>query len=241
MKLTKNIILAMLVPILIVSCTTSPVLQASSQLTQVTKNTIKTPDMNIGERTRVGNLGFKRAQYEHLLPNTSYQDYDFTYDSSEAEIKRVKSFDLVKTPYAYTKSPEGVRYAILALVNPKTKEVAHSSIRIVSSTGTGSLIVDHSISDELRKQAPTRDFLMAIDADGRVFDLTEAPEGAKEYCSDKGCRYERAYDLEINPTFLFYYANGGALNLVSDTRPVSIYLPREMMIDFYNGLKEASQ
>lgn len=249
----KNLAWAVLAPLLMTACTASQTQAINNQINTVTKSinksvtkitsgTVKTPDMDIGERARVEDLGFEKAQYEHLLPTSNdSSQYDFKYQSAQAEIKKIKGFDLVKTPYAYTNNPQGVRYAILALVDPKTKEVAHSSIRIVSSTGTGDFIVDNSITEQQRKQALTRDFRMAIDANGRVFDLKEAPGGAKDYCTDKGCRYERAYDLKISPKFLFYYANGGALNLVSDNRPVVIYLPKEMMVDFYNGLKVASR
>ena len=237
----KNLVLAILVPLLMTACTISHPLGITSQATRITENTVKTPDMNIGERARVENLGFKKAQYEHLLPSIDSAQYDFKYEGSQAEIKKIKGFDLVKTPYAFTNNPQGVRYAILALVDPKTKHVAHSSIRIVSSTGTGAFAIDNSITDQQRKQTPIRNFSMALDADGRVFDLKKAPEGAKDYCTDKGCRYERAYDLKISPEFLFYYSNGGALNLVSDKQPVAIYLPKEMMVDFYNGLKKASR
>ena len=248
----KHISWAVLAPLLITACTASQTQAINNQMTRVKENinksaakvtasTVKTPNMNIGERARVENLGFEPSEYEHLLPSKDYSQYDFKYQSAHAEIKKVKDFELVKTPYAFTNDPQGVRYAILALIDPKTKNVAHSSIRIVSSTGTGDLVVDNSINDQQRKQALTRDFRMIIDADGRVFDLKEAPEGAKDYCTDKGCRYERAYDLKISPEFLFYYANGGALNLISDKRPVAIYLPKEMMVDFYNGLKQASR
>lgn len=257
MLIKKTLAWAVLAPLLMTACTASQTQVINNQINTVTESinksatkvivdktnadTVKTPDMNIGERARVENLGFKRVQYEHLLPSNDYSQYDFKYQSVQAEIKKVKGFDLVKTAYAFTNDPQGVRYAILALVDPKTKNVAYSSIRIVSSTGTGDFVVDNSISDQQRKQALTRDFRMAIDADGRVFDLKKAPEGSKDYCTDKGCRYERAYDLKISPDFLFYYANGGALNLVSDNRPVAIYLSKEMMVDFYNGLKTASR
>ncbi|PNK61451.1 hypothetical protein [Psychrobacter sp. FDAARGOS_221] len=215
---------------------------ATSTNTVINEQTQKTPEMFIGEINRIENLGYSKSQTNALLPTNRYQSDTGDYAVHMPTIKRINGYDLIKTDYAYAKHiGGGVRYALLALVDPKTKEVVRSSIRFVSSTGTGEFDTDTSVSNSVKKLHPTRDFTQVIDGDGRIFKLTPAKEGSADYCNAKGdCRYERAYDMEISMAFLFYYANGGSLNLYSEHRPVEVYLPKNMFINFYNGLKKVS-
>lgn len=240
MKVLKGLALATLASLSVTACTTMPSVGVNA-ISTVTGSAPLTTKSNIGEKARVGDKGFSESKYKKAIPTGEYAKYEFSYEGATPTVKRINGLDLVKTDYVYAKHIDGIRYALMALVDPKTKDVSRSSLRVVSSTGTGLLAVDSTIDEKKRADAPKRNFYMVIDQDGRIFKLTEAAGGEAQFCNEHGCRYEQAYDMEVSPKFLRYYAKGGSLSLISDERPVEIYLPKNMMKGFYEGLKKASE